>query len=581
MTEIDQGPSTSSSPSRANMRFFILQITAVSLGAAISFTTALPTTDPPTDPIEWSQCTETDLKPLLCATINVPLNHLDKNDTRTIPVALSKYQATNPSQGAILVNPGGPGSPGRRFGADIGSIFSGFLNGSFDVIGFDPRGIGASFPVICSSNAAIHVNFDQQDFIGIPGTTGSITKEGYAAVGELIAKSCQTHSAFAGEWLKYISTASTARDMEAIRKALGQELMNYYGISYGSLLGLTYANLFPGRVGRFIIDGIVDTTSLNIFEFGKTRLKDTNKVLEAFCHECILAGPTLCPLAELPSKFPVKGNFDGERGPAKKLAESLKDAIQNFQPLAAADAIFPGIVQSPQIVTYLSNILTGPLVWQNTSVILSDLLIKRDPTPFRNNVIRAVPDFCPAQDYSGLNGVFAVLCNDIEDVSNLSFDEIVERSNDPDRVTWLGQRINLKLVLTCKHWPRPVERYTGPWNSKMKNKILIVSNTLDPLTPLVNAKKIHDLLFPQNSSLLLIQEAYGHTSGSQPSFCTLQALTNYVLTGELGNSDKKGVANCISPGPIFRQPSMANRAIKAREVRSFVPASSFASSFSF
>ncbi|KAJ3100502.1 hypothetical protein HDU97_002184 [Phlyctochytrium planicorne] len=509
------------------------------------------------DSINWAPCTDLPA-PTLCSTLFVPLNHLDKNDNRTIPIAVTKYPATKPSKGAILVNPGGPGGSGRAFARSIGRRLVTAIDNSWDMIGFDPRGVGQSQSVICAETAALQQNFDGQEFIGVPGKPGSVNKETYAAYAEVLAKRCQKWSAYNGEYVKHISTAATARDMDLIREALGQELMNYMGYSYGTFLGMTYANMFPEKIGRFVIDGVVDPVyyTTDIFLKYKFGLQNTNELFEGFCQECALAGPAKCQLANLPSKYPVDGTFDGETGPGKKLAASLKYALENFKSVAAFNSEFPGVVKGYDVIGFIFSRLYGPSRWVDTYQILADLLLNNKPESFRDAWTGGVPDFCPTENV-GNNGFYSVRCSDAEDLREKSFDEIVERAANADRSSWLGQKPSLGDALVCKHWTRPVDRYEGPWNNKMKNKILVVSSTLDPVTPLYNAKKVHSILSANNDSYLIIQKGYGHCSLGQPSTCTLKAIGNYLFNGTLLNEGKGATTNCVSDTPVFPKTSLS------------------------
>ncbi|KAJ3095599.1 hypothetical protein HDU97_006770 [Phlyctochytrium planicorne] len=512
--------------------------------------------------INWSPCTDTRY-PLLCATINVPLNHLDKNDQRTIPIAISKYSASKPSKGVVVVNPGGPGGRGRNLAFEIGTLFDQLLDSSYDVVGFDPRGTNSSIPMQCFENPGISAYFNGQEFMGVVGKPGGATKETFAAYAEVGAKGCQKFSAFNGEWGKYLSGATTARDMDKIREALGQDVLNFFAYSYGSYLAMTYANLFPDRVGRFAIDGIVEATSWTKgpLDSARDEYADTNEVFEAFAHECAIAGPSVCPLAILPSKVQVDGNFDGERGPGKKLAASLRKAIEGFTPQASINAPLPGVVTSDQIIDFVFNGLYSPEFWPDIYNLLANLLIQGSPDIFRAEYINQTPPsprICPSKEPSQFRYVFLNgRCNDGEDLTNLSIDEISDRASRPDRTSWLALRPAVRIGLFCKHVPRPIERYTGPWTPpKLKNKILILSATLDPITPLSSAKKLHASLKPQDNSYLLIQKSYGHTTSAQPSMCTLRALASYFSTGTIPDTDKNGIANCASVTSPF--PNAAN-----------------------
>ncbi|KAJ3100501.1 hypothetical protein HDU97_002183 [Phlyctochytrium planicorne] len=525
-------------------------ILLASAAIAVSSVSAVAVSPRDDAAINWQPCVAPALSGLLCASLLVPVNYLDKNDNRTFALGLSKLPAAKPSRGAILVNRGGPGGSGLSFAKSVGRRLATALDDSFDIIGFDPRGIATSQPIICFQSPSLRVNFDGQEFIA---ARGSVTPETFDAFAEIRAKGCQKWSAYDGEWSKYISTAATARDMDSVRQALGQDVLNYIGYSYGTILGMTYVNMFPDRVGRVIIDGVADivTWTSDTFTYNKEALVDTNKVLLGFSTECANAGAELCPLAPLVDKVQLTETFSGPDAAAKRLYASLKKALDDFKPTAATSAAFPGVVKPSDVKSYIFSLLYGPSGWQESSKLLASLLIDNDPNPFRDDNFDA-SNFCPLKDSSAGNGYYAVRCSDAEDLSAYTVDDIVAKSERADRVTFLARGSALDEILTCRHWSRPVDRYAGPFNKKLNNKILILSSTADPVTPLPSARKVHSLLYPQQSSYLVQHHGYGHCSIAQPSTCTLKAVGNYLFNGTLLNEGKGGVTDCFADTPIFK-----------------------------
>ncbi|KAJ3100503.1 hypothetical protein HDU97_002185 [Phlyctochytrium planicorne] len=524
---------------------------ALLVASAISSAVAAPVlTQRDTTPIDWQPCAAPTLNGLLCATLMAPVNYLDKNDNRTFALALSKLPATKPSRGAILVNRGGPGGAGLDFAKSVGRRLKTALDGSFDIIGFDPRGIATSQPIICYGSPALRLNYDGQEFISARGT---VSPETFDAFAEIRAKGCQKYSAYNGEWSKYISTSFTARDMDFVREALGQELLNFIGFSYGTFLGMTYVNMFPDRVGRVIIDGVVDpiTWTSDTFTYNKESIQDTNKVLEGLATECAKAGLDLCPLADLVNKVQLQETFSGANAAGKQLYASIRKALENFKPKAATGSAFPGVVKPTDVNNFIFENLYAPSGWQDGAQLLADVLINGNVNDLRDNLVDG-SDFCPASDDSANNGYYAVRCSDAEDLSGYSIDDLVKGTERADRVSFLIRGSALDEAATCRHWSRPVERYAGPFNKKLKNKILILSSTTDPVTPLASAKKVHSLLFPQQSSYFITHHGYGHCSVAQPSTCTLKAVGNYLFNGTLLNENNKGEAECFADTPIFK-----------------------------
>jgi len=205
-----------------------------------------------TDTIKWAPCTDPNAedKSLECATLKVPLDY-DNPTGDSIDMALIKYPATDDRKGAVLFNPGGPGGSGFDPIAFSGSaIASGLGIGSFDLIGFDPRGVDRSGGLRCVSDQF------QDQHIYVDDTPD--TPEEQAVKDEALTGFIDGCKQTYGDTLRFYSTANTARDMDAIRAALGDDQISYLGISYGTLLGATYASMFPDRVRAMVLDSVVE-----------------------------------------------------------------------------------------------------------------------------------------------------------------------------------------------------------------------------------------------------------------------------------------------------------------------------------
>jgi pimeloyl-ACP methyl ester carboxylesterase len=202
--------------------------------------------------LDWKACTGA-LAGLECASLRVPLNYADPGG-RMITIALSMLPATAPvsqQQGVMLVNPGGPGQPGRSFAAYIAAGVSPQVRADYDIVGFDPRGVGGSSPAL-SCDPAFFQGV-RPDYIPASAAAEQVLinrAKAYAA-------GCEQRF---GWFLPYETTVNTVRDMDQIRQLLGVQQVTYYGISYGTYLGQVYGTLFPGRVRRMVLDSTVDPT---------------------------------------------------------------------------------------------------------------------------------------------------------------------------------------------------------------------------------------------------------------------------------------------------------------------------------
>jgi pimeloyl-ACP methyl ester carboxylesterase len=205
------------------------------------------------DGLEWHSCGVN----LKCSSIFVPLDHQDPN-SELISLQLTKYLAkVQPALKTVLVNPGGPGVEGNRWVENDGRRLSLIFAGKVDIVAFNPRGTGNSspncpLPHIFSGYRAALEKFNAAH---LPLNSNVKMIRYFDRAHQLGSDICASTNE---KILSFVSTPNTARDMDLIRRALGMDKLNYYGISYGTVLGLTYANMFPDTVGRMILDGIVN-----------------------------------------------------------------------------------------------------------------------------------------------------------------------------------------------------------------------------------------------------------------------------------------------------------------------------------
>jgi pimeloyl-ACP methyl ester carboxylesterase len=186
-----------------------------------------------------------------CASLRVPLNYAEPHG-RTISLALSKIPATAPAaqqQGVLLVNPGGPGASGRSFAAAVQAGLPASVSADYTVVGFDTRGVGASVPAL-SCDPSFFAR-PRPNYVPANATAEQVLISRARAY----AAACEQRY---GWLLPYMTTDNLVRDMDSIRIALGQQQINYYGVSYGTYLGQVYASMFPRQVRRMALDSVVD-----------------------------------------------------------------------------------------------------------------------------------------------------------------------------------------------------------------------------------------------------------------------------------------------------------------------------------
>jgi pimeloyl-ACP methyl ester carboxylesterase len=252
---------------------------AGALVVAVAFTggtiaPAAPATAAPT--ITWKPCGDPDPKEVDCGSIEVPLDWAKPNGQK-ITIGLARRKATGPGTriGAVLVDPGGPGGSGVELVRSF-QPFTAKVSARFDTVGFDPRGINASTQLRCDGDLSA-----ASDAAKHPTSQAEFDK--LARINRKLHDSCRKHS---GKLASHVDNLNTARDMDAIRAALGEKKLTYVGYSYGSLMGQQYAELFPNRVRALVMDGNMDHSLRTAWEFMRTETAPIERGFVLFAKWC-------------------------------------------------------------------------------------------------------------------------------------------------------------------------------------------------------------------------------------------------------------------------------------------------------
>ncbi|EQC38095.1 hypothetical protein SDRG_04525 [Saprolegnia diclina VS20] len=464
------------------------------------------------DPFHWRPCAGNPDLRTECGYLTVPLDHLNATNEATIDIVVQRYRSTAAKPlGTILLNPGGPGGSGTVLGSLPMSLLTG---GAYDVLGFDPRGVGKSRPITCAKNGLAAWEARQMFPRANAPFLNALSDDQvhrYSSAYDPVLARCRYYD---GDYLPYLSTAFVARDMDLMRAALGQDLLHYFGFSYGTVLGATYANMFPHRVGRFVIDSVVDATKYSAVSasFWASTIANVEDVLDGFAAECEAAGPLVCPLA----------------GHDTPLASRLRSFVQNFAPSVGRGGYDVVQFTPMDLFALLFPPMYQPVMWPKLATDLHQLMQGTYVAP-------PASDVCPSQLEArdvGLNG-FAFMGNDVDPTTNTaqSWADGLRAAQKISPIfggAWLG------ALMMTKYWTTtPIERFAGPWNQTLANKILILNNVHDPVTPLVAAQHMHSV-FGTNNSVLVVRDGYGHgASVSQPSACMHDIVTAYFSHGRL------------------------------------------------
>jgi pimeloyl-ACP methyl ester carboxylesterase len=253
------------------------EYTATRPGEEAPATNDSGSTDPPgagsasgSDTIEWNDC-----GPAQCGTLDVPFDY-DDPSAGTFTLALAKHEATGDRIGSLLVNPGGPGFGGTVLALQAEFIYSESLLEHFDIIGWDPRGTGESTPAVDCVD-----EYDTYFGLDVPPSDDA-EHQALVDAGRDFGAECESES---GEILPYVSTEASARDIDSIRQALGEDQISYFGFSYGSELGSVWIKLFPDTVRAAVIDGASDP-SADYVQGGLNQAKGFERQLSAFLADC-------------------------------------------------------------------------------------------------------------------------------------------------------------------------------------------------------------------------------------------------------------------------------------------------------
>ncbi len=433
-----------------------------------------------------------------CASLRVPLDY-DNPSGATITVAVIRKPAADQDHriGALLINPGGPGGSGVAYARAAETTFGADVRDRFDLIGFDPRGVGQSTPVHCLDDPAMDT-FVAAD----PDPT---TPEQIAAVSQTdraFAAACERNS---GSLLPHMSTKDAARDMDVLRGALGDQRLYYFGKSYGTYLGAVYAGLFPSRVGRMVLDGALDP-ALSAAEMGRAQAAGFELALGRFLADC--AGRPDCPLGRTPAA-------------ARAALGTLLDAVE-AHPLrgdgkrtldeALAVTGISAALYDQQSWRVLRESLTLAMRGDGRGLlVLSDSYYERDSNGHYSNEMAA-------------NN--AVNCLDHPDVTSVA-DVERELPSLSAASPLFGPAIAWGS-LVCAYWPVRPSSAPGPIRAPGAAPILVVGTTRDPATPYAWAQSLATQL---SSGNLLTFDGDGHTGYGRGNGCVDSAVDSYLLTG--------------------------------------------------
>jgi pimeloyl-ACP methyl ester carboxylesterase len=453
--------------------------------------------------IAWTSCRKDGR--LECGQLSVPLDWNRPNGTH-IKLEVIRHLASRPDAriGSIFLNPGGPGDTGVGLVSGSGDELDAFGDGRFDLVSWDPRGTNASEPVHCFTSDAKEAAF----WRGKEIPTTPAASRAYQRKLVDLARRC---GEVMGDVLNHISTADTARDLDALRAAVGERTMTYVGFSYGTLLGQTYANMFPSRVRAMMLDGIVDPVQYTKSSEARVAndVSSTDMVFDKFLSLCDEAGPARCALAGHPPETA-----------AQRVARLF--AAARRKPIPAPHAVPPGKLDYSDLLMSNFAPIRDPKAWPKFADDL-DAAVDGDASALETaaRAGRTPKSFAEATKSN------AISCGDAPAVEpSTAWPTVIPRFTDISRLQGAIQGWWL-WALCASNWPgHSTDRYTGPWNKQTKTPILLIGTTYDPNTSYAAAQRSEHLL---GNAVLLTHVGYGHVSFKDMSQCVEDARVRYLV----------------------------------------------------
>jgi pimeloyl-ACP methyl ester carboxylesterase len=446
----------------------------------------------------WKDCK--DDKKFQCAEIYVPIDYQNPGDA-SLTLALKKLPAKQSANkvGSLLINPGGPGGSGTDYVTYAEDAFGKRLMDSFDIIGFDPRGVAQSTPLDCLTDQEV------DEFIAFDGTPDNDEElKASLEISINLANSCES---IANNLIAHVGTQEAARDMDIIRELVGDEKLNFLGASYGTYLGGMYAEIFPDKVGRLVLDGAVDP-SLSGEEQSFDQAVGLDTALKRFVEDCPQYDD--CPLTK---------RGDGGVQEIREFLDSL-DAkpLKTEDPdrlLTQAMGVYAvaGFLYSDEWWSYMRQSLATAFKGDGTDLLsINDLFNERnDDGTYATNATEAI---------------YAINCFDEpststeEQVREYAKTWIKDAPVFGDYLAWGN--------LSCSIWPVKDPNPINKFVAQTAAPIVVVGTKYDPATPYKWAVGLSSQLV---TSVLLTYEGDGHTAYMRGSKCIDNEIENYLVDG--------------------------------------------------
>ncbi len=453
-----------------------------------------------TQRVAWSPCTDDPKQ--RCATMEVPVDYGKPSGDR-FTLALRKALALDPGQrvGSLVINPGGPGASGVEYASYASYVFSKQLRTVYDIVGFDPRGIGASDAVACLTDSEMDTLFGDD-----PTPDTAAERRRLIQDADAITKSC---AATGGERARHMGTADVARDMDVMRVLLGDAKLNFFGVSYGTFLGALYADLFPTNVGRFVLDSAISPNQTDAQEMTYD-IQGFESSIDAFIDWCVARPDCALGSDQTAARSRIVTLLDTVE------ATELKTGVPGLEKVGegwTSFAIFMSLYSEaswPTLNKGLAQAFTGR----------GDILLAK---------AMSVVDRSTSGGYADgtyLQAMIPVRCEDWPRSPETPAAKAAQAKAQAAHPLWA--RMTGELYDNCKAWPDPGRALKGSTLAVGAAPILVIGNLRDPATPIGGTKQLAKDL---DSGVLVTSDHDGHGTYFAGNSCIDAIVDGYLMTG--------------------------------------------------
>jgi pimeloyl-ACP methyl ester carboxylesterase len=485
---------------RASKLTAALTVIALALFSTVSYMQSRPET--PTSlsayyaqELQWQSCYE-DYE---CADLLVPIDYTNLK-TGTFDISVLKYRTTNKKKlGSLIVNPGGPGGSGVDYAYAAEYLFSPAILNAYDIVGFDPRGVSRSEPIICLTDKELDANYASD---AKPDNEKEFART--LIDSKKFIQQCEEKN----KHLTSFSTANAARDMDILRQAVGDKQLNYMGKSYGTFLGTLYAQFFPNKVGRMVLDGAVDPT-ISDFQQSLTQAIGFDKAFAAFAADCNTQSDCPLPKDKDAAIAVMKKLF--KQAEKKPIATKSDNRIlsESLMVLGTASALYDSATGWPDLHKAIAEAKNGE---GETFLKLADEYTGRlEDGSYRSNEF---------------DSAAIIDCLDFTDVRTIG--EMKQDARVFDEKAPLFGPYLAYSGLGCKYFESP--KATVIASLKTVNPIVIIGTTGDPATPYQWALGLNKIL---TNSVLISLTGDGHTGQGQGNICVDGQVDNFYVKNEI------------------------------------------------